>query len=137
MAPDHSIVRPTPSNAAATERIRAICTALPLVSERLSHGEATWFVNGKKSFASMSDRHHGSRIFICVAAAVGVQESLVGSEPDRYMRPPYVGGRGWVGAYLDGSDAASAPDWDMIESLVTDAWLLIAPAKLRSLIDTP
>jgi hypothetical protein len=135
MAPNHPIVRPTPSSVAAAERIRAICMALPLVSERPSHGEATWFINDKKSFATMSDHHHGNRVFACFAAAVGVQESLVGSEPERYMRPPYVGGRGWVGAYLDGNDAHSAPDWDMIEGLLIDAWLLIAPSKLHPLLD--
>jgi hypothetical protein len=32
------------------ERIRAICAALPEVTERDSHGEATWFV-GKRLIA--------------------------------------------------------------------------------------
>ncbi len=83
----------------------------------------------------MSDHHHGERVFVCFAAAVGVQESLVNAEPDRYMRPPYVGGRGWVGAYLDGNDAASSPHWDQIADLIGDAWLLVAPQRLHSLLD--
>jgi hypothetical protein len=109
--------------------------ALPKVSERPSHGEATWFIDEKKSFATMSDHHHGSRVFVCFAAPVGVQESLIDAEPLRYLHPPYVGGRGWVGAYLDGTDDQSAPQWDVIADLLVDAWLLIAPPKLHSLLD--
>lgn len=135
MDPRHPIVRPTPSGATATKAVRAICAALPKVNERLSHGEATWFIDDKKSFASMSDHHHGDRVYVCLAATVGVQESLIDSEPGRYMRPPYVGGRGWVGAFLDGTDGQFAPDWNMIADLLTDAWLLIAPAKLHALLD--
>ncbi|MFL6115922.1 MAG: MmcQ/YjbR family DNA-binding protein, partial [Catenulispora sp.] len=44
---------------AALERLRAICLALPEVEERLSHGEPTWFVRGKRSFAMFCDHHHG------------------------------------------------------------------------------
>ena len=32
--------------------LRKICLALPETTERLSHGEPTWFVRGKKTFAS-------------------------------------------------------------------------------------
>jgi hypothetical protein len=34
------------------EQVRAICLALPEVTERLSHGAPTWFVSGKKSFVT-------------------------------------------------------------------------------------
>jgi hypothetical protein len=108
--------------------------ALPMVSERLSHGEATWFVDDKKTFAGMSDHHHDERVSVTFAAAVGVQESLIAKEPERYFRPPYVGGRGWVGAYLDGVDEG-APDWDALEDLIRDAWLLIAPMKYQVLLE--
>jgi hypothetical protein len=108
--------------------------ALPMVSERLSHGEATWFVDDKKTFAGMSDHHHDERVSVTFAAAVGVQESLIAEEPERYFRPPYVGGRGWVGAYLDGVDN-NAPDWDALQDLIRDAWLLIAPMKYQSLLE--
>lgn len=98
------------------------------VEERLSHGEATWFVAGKRSFASMSDHHHDDRVSVVMAAAPGVQESLVAQDPAHFYRPPYVGGRGWVGAYLD----VPAPKWELIEDLLSDAWALVAPARLRA-----
>ena len=125
--------RPTRVGESATELVRAICMDLPLVVERLSHGEASWFVNDKKNFVAMSDHHHDDRVSVTFAAGAGVQESLVEEDPERYYRPPYVGGRGWVGAYLD--DESNAPQWDRIADLIVDAWLLVAPPKIRLLLD--
>ena len=125
--------RPTREGESATELVRAICMDLPLVVERLSHGEASWFVNDKKNFVAMSDHHHDDRVSVTFAAGAGVQESLVEEDPERYYRPPYVGGRGWVGAYLD--DESNAPQWDRIAYLIVDAWLLVAPPKVRELLD--
>ena len=33
--------------------LRAICLALPEVTERLSHGAPAWFVRGKSTFVSL------------------------------------------------------------------------------------
>jgi hypothetical protein len=134
MAGVHPEERPTALGQSATVRVRAIAMALPVVSERLSHGEATWFIDEKKTFVGMSDHHHDDRVSVTFAAAVGVQESLVADNPRRYFRPPYVGGRGWVGAYLDG-EGANAPDWEALADLIRDAWLLIAPMKFQSLLE--
>lgn len=106
------------------ERIREICLALPGTSERESHGEATWFV-GKRVFVTSADRHHDDRRTVWLAAPAGVQETLVEADPERFFRPPYVGGRGWLGVYLD------VPiDWDELAAQVTDAYRLIAPRCL-------
>ena len=106
-----------------------------MVTERLSHGEASWFINEKKNFVAMSDHHHDDRVSVTFAAAAGVQESLIHDDGERYFRPPYVGGRGWVGAYLDGRDDWSSPKWDELGDLILDAWLLVAPPKLHHLLD--
>jgi predicted DNA-binding protein (MmcQ/YjbR family) len=42
-----------------------------------------------------------------------------------------VGTRGWLGVYLDVADV----DWDEVRSIVTDAYRVVAPAKLAALID--
>ena len=84
--------RPTREGESATERVRAICMDLPLVVERLSHGEASWFINDKKNFVAMSDHHHDDRVSVTFAAGAGVQESLIEEDAERYFRPPYVGG---------------------------------------------
>lgn len=115
-----------------SERVRALCLALPEVVERPSHGEASWFVGGKRQFAMMADRHHDDRVAVWLAAGDGVQADLLARSPDRYFRPPYVGARGWIGAYLDGIGAE--PDWDELAELLADAWSVVTPAKYRGLL---
>ena len=46
------------SEAAAVERLRAICLALPGVTEKISWGELTW--RAGKIFAQMDTHHHGA-----------------------------------------------------------------------------
>ncbi|MEY2475062.1 MAG: hypothetical protein QOG87_377 [Actinomycetota bacterium] len=104
--------------------------ALPEVTERPSHGEPTWFVRGKKTFVTLSDHHHDDRVGFWCAAAPGEQEALVAERPEQFFRPPYVGGRGWLGVYLD-----VAVDWSEIADLVTDAYRQIAPKTLVAQLD--
>lgn len=111
------------------ERLRAICTALPGVTEKLSHGEPTWFV--RKSFVMFADHHHDDRLAFWCAAPPGAQEALVAADPEQFFRPPYVGVRGWVGVYLD----VPGLDWDEIAELVADAYREVAPKRLVVLLD--
>ncbi|TNC28175.1 MmcQ/YjbR family DNA-binding protein [Amycolatopsis alkalitolerans] len=105
--------------------LRKLCLALPETTERLSHGEPTWFVRGKKTFVMYANHHHDERLAFWCAAPPGVQEELVAQEPDRFFRPPYVGHRGWLGVWLD-----VPVDWTEIQSIVTEAYRVIAPKKL-------
>jgi hypothetical protein len=113
-------------------RLRRLCLALPEVTERLSHGEATWFVGHGKSFVTTADRHHDDRIAFRCAAPDGVQEALVSTAPERFFRPPYVGHRGWLGVWLD-----VPQDWDEIAALVADAYRCVAPWRLAAVLDSP
>jgi len=110
--------------------LRRICLALPETTERLSHGVPTWFVRGKQTFVTYADHHHDDRLGFWCAAPPGAQQAMVGSEPDRFFVPPYVGGRGWLGVYLDVS-----VDWDGIAEIVEDAYRMVAPRKLLDLLD--
>jgi hypothetical protein len=111
------------------ERLREICLALPEVNERLSHGEPTWFVRDKKVFVTFDNNHHNAgRIGFWCAAPPGAQEAMVGSAPDRFYRPPYVGHRGWLGVRLDVPNV----DWAEIETIVRDAYRMIAPKTLAA-----
>jgi predicted DNA-binding protein (MmcQ/YjbR family) len=113
------------------ERVRRICLALPEASEKVSHGEPTWFAGAGKVFAMIDDHHHGSpHLSVWLPAPAGAQEALVRSDPDRYFRPPYVGGRGWIGVVLDGK-----PDWRMIAGLVEEAYRQVATRRLIALLD--
>jgi hypothetical protein len=107
------------------ERLRALCLALPETTERLSHGEPTWFVRGKKTFVTFADHHHDDRLAFWCAAPPGAQQELVDAEPGRFFRPPYVGHRGWLGVYLD-----VPVDWPEIAEIVEDAYRQIAPKSL-------
>jgi hypothetical protein len=114
-----------PSDPAAWETLRAICSTLPNVTEKTSHGELAWFAGaGKRArqFATTWDHHHDDRNAVVMAAPPGVQERLVADEPARYFHPPYVGSRGWIGVYLDTDDV----DWDLIELHLRDAHATIA-----------
>jgi hypothetical protein len=120
------LLRPTPKGARPTQRLRKLCLALPEVTERVSHGEATWFVQGKRVFAMMSDQHHNDRVAFTCPAADGAQEVLVATQPHKFYRPPYVGHLGWLGVYLDVPEV----DWGAIADLLTDAYRQVAPPKL-------
>ena len=55
---------------------------------------------------------------------------LVGSAPERFFRPPYVGHRGWLGVRLD-----VPVDWEEITELVEDAYRTVAPQTLVAGLD--
>jgi len=111
-------------------RVRAICLALPGVTEKVSHGGPSFFV--KKQFVQLwPDGHHDDAFpHLWCAAPPGAQRDLVSTRPDRIFRPPYVGGRGWIGVRLDGP-----VDWDGIEDLVEDAYRTVAPPRLVAELD--
>lgn len=112
------------------KEVRAICMALPEVSERLSHGSPTWFA-GKKTMVMYLDDHHGDgRLALWVASPPGVQQEVVDQEPDRFFVPPYVGHRGWLGVRLDRS-----PDWDEVAGIVEDAYRTVAIKRLLTQLD--
>lgn len=119
--------------AEATDRLRAVCSRLPEVSERLSHGAVTFFVRGRRVVCYLTDDHHGDgRLALICAAPQGAQEDLVRQEPERFFRPPYVGHRGWIGVRLDVD-----VDWDEVAAIVTSAYRCVAPRTLVATLDAP
>ena len=113
-------------------QLREICLALPGVTERPSHGAPTWFVQGKKTFVQLWERGHHQDDFphLWCAAPPGAQEELVETEPERFFRPPYVGGRGWIGVRLD-----TAMDVDELAAICEEAYRVVAPRRLVDALD--
>lgn len=108
------------------DRLRRICLALPETTERLSHGEPTFFVRDKKTFVMYADNHHNDgRLAFWCAAPERFQSMLVEAEPERFFVPPYVGHRGWLGVRLD-----REVDWDEIGAIVDGAYRMVAPKRL-------
>jgi hypothetical protein len=105
------------------ERVREICLGFPEVTEKPSHGAPSFFV-GKQFACVWHDGHHDHDFpHLWCAAPPGAQDELAGTGP--YFRPPYVGGRGWIGVRLDGD-----VDWTELAEVLEDAYRTVAPAKL-------
>lgn len=95
--------------AAGFTAVRRHCLAMDGVTEKLSHGAPSFFAKGTPSrsgpcFAMCMDNHHGDGILgLWLAAPLGAQQAAVGSDPETFFVPPYVGTRGWLGVRLDRS----------------------------------
>lgn len=110
------------------EKLRALCLALPDATERQSHGSPSWFAGKGKCFASFDDHHHGAaHVSVWLPLPPGAQEHLLSSGDPRFFKPPYVGGRGWVGVVLD-----TKPNWKLVEQLLREAFRTVATAKLKA-----
>ena len=104
-------------------RVRKICLGLPNATEKLSHGEPTFFASGRV-FAMFANNHHGDgHVAVWLPATPGLQEALIEEVPGTYYRPPYVGGNGWVGVELD-----QVSD-DALDGHIRQAWSLIVKKK--------
>lgn len=111
-------------------RVRGMCLAFPGATERTSHGAPAFFA-GKQFVMLWAGGHHDHDFpHLWCAAPAGAQGELVMTEPDRFFRPPYVGGRGWIGARFDGD-----VDWDEVAAICEDAFRTVAPAKLVAALD--
>jgi uncharacterized protein YdhG (YjbR/CyaY superfamily) len=116
------------------DRVRRICATLPSVSEKLSHGTPTFFVEKDKGvFAMFADNHHeDGRLALWVPVREGLQPFLIEDAPATYFKPPYVGSSGWVGITLD-----QIRD-DALQIHLRDAWELVAGTrKKRCSVRTP
>jgi hypothetical protein len=83
------------------ESIRKICLSFPETQAKLSHGSLTYFARGK-SFAIFSLNHHGDgKVALLLNTSREMQQMLVGSAPDIFFVPPYIGPKGWVGVELN------------------------------------
>ncbi|HZQ26912.1 MAG TPA: MmcQ/YjbR family DNA-binding protein [Acidimicrobiales bacterium] len=109
-------------------RLRAICLALPEAVEKETWGHPTFRVRDK-IFASAGTGEGGRSAMSCKARP-GVQEALVGSDPERFFVPAYVGSKGWVGVRFD-----AGVDWDEVTELVEESYRMTAPKRLSALLD--
>lgn len=112
------------------EKIREICMKHPMVSERESHGEPTWFV-GNRVFVMFANHHHDNRVAIWIPGSEGIQEMFIQTDHTRFFRPPYCGHRGWIGVYLDG-----IVNLEELEELIECGYRMVAPHKARRELDS-
>lgn len=97
-----------------------MCAAQPGTTERLSHGEPTFFVDNQVYVMFANNHHNDGHVAVYVPTPPGRQPTILASAPGTYFKPPYVGGRGWIGIEL-----AQVSDDDLRFHL-TVAWDLVA-----------
>lgn len=111
-------------------RVRRICAALPETTEKLSHGEPTWFVRNKVYAMFANNHHDDGRLAVWLPVPSGMQALLIERAPEIFFKPPYVGVRGWIGIEL-----VCIGDDDLRFHLQT-AWQLKAPKRLVAQVAT-
>ena len=109
------------------EKVRAAALELPETSEKLSHGQPTFFVAGKQ-FAQVRENHHGDgKTVVCVkTSGLDEQAMLIESDPETYSKPAYLHHAGWVSINLGGDQV----DWDHVADRIAASWELAAPRRL-------
>ena len=113
-------------------RLQKICLALPEAHEVKAWGEPTFRVKNKMfaMYANANNHHGNGRHAVWIKAAPGRQARAVRTAPERFFVPPYAGPSGWVGVWL-GREC----DWDELADILRDAYRLVAPKKLLTLLD--
>ena len=93
--------------------------------EKETWGHPTFRVRDKMFMAH--DRR--GRTSATVKATREAQAALIGSEPETFSIPAYVGQHGWVGI-----DLARVDDEELAE-LIEDAWRMTAPKRVVKAFD--
>jgi hypothetical protein len=109
-------------------RVREICLALPEATELETWGAPTFRVR-HKIFAM--PRTGDGRVSLWCKSPPGVQQILVGADPNLFFVPPYVGHNGWIGIRLD----VELTDWGEVAGLVEESYCMTAPKRLAALIE--
>jgi hypothetical protein len=105
------------------DRVRKAALALPGTTEKISHGEPSFFRG--RMFITVDNHHHGSdHLAIWCRAEAGVQQAFVEASPEHFFVPPYVGHQGWIGVCLD-----TDLEWSVIARFVEEAWKEAAPKR--------
>lgn len=119
----------TPQNPRQLEiaaKVRVAVEGLPEATESVDGFGHIVFKVGKKSFVLVGQGMKGEGSLF-IKSDLDSQQILVSRGP--YIRAPYIGQHGWICASGD-----MELDWDEVRELVRDAYLLVAPKRLRRLV---
>jgi len=103
---------------------RTLALGLPEVEERETWSHPTFRVRDKM-FMTMDSEGTS----VTVKASKEAQAALVGSEPETFSVPAYVGQHGWVAVRLDRVDP------EELAELIDEAWRMTAPKRLIKAYD--
>ncbi len=119
------------ARAGAIERVRTICLRLPEAVEKSFGGHTSPAFRVRDKLFVMTSEDGTS---MTMKAPPGVQQILVGSDPERFFVPKYVGPKGWIGVRLD---LRHGPDWDELGEMIVESYCLTAPKRLAAQVGPP
>lgn len=111
--------------------VRRISMSLPEAAERPSYGSPAWRVRDR-AFARLRQEHDVAEdgdVLVVWVAGLDEKEALIASEPDVFFTVAHYDGHATVLVRL------KAIAEDELTELLTDAWRLRAPGKLRNAFD--
>lgn len=121
-------------DSAATDALRS---GLAQIVERLPEtsgeawGDHTCFKVRKKTFAYFLANHHGDGIWgLAFKATLAEQDMWRSLDPERYLKPAYIGVHGWTTLRLDRGEV----NWGEVEARVRDAYRHAAPKTLARMV---
>jgi hypothetical protein len=117
--PERSRAEPDATRSTGGGAARRLALSFPEAEERQTWGHPTFRVRGKMFMTMATDGTSAT-----VKATHEAQAALVGSEPETFSVPAYVGQHGWVGIVLDRVDP------EELAELVEEAWRMTAPKRL-------
>src|SRR5918998_4843335 len=107
------------------EAARGLALSFPEAEEKETWGHPTFRVRDRMFMAMASDGRT-----VTVKATRDAQAALVGSEPETFSVPAYVGQHGWIGIRLERVDAEEAGE------LLDEAWRATAPKRVVRAYDS-
>ena len=107
------------------QKVREAALGLPETTERLSHGQPSFFAAGKQ-FAQFRCNHHGDgKTVVCVRiSSLDEQAMLLEADSETYSKPAYL--PSWISINLAGERV----DWDHVTDRIAASWELAAPRRL-------
>lgn len=116
----------TPGEDFRLTKITELCAALP-ETVRAVRGDHADFRVRQKVFAYFLNNHHGDGIVsVCCKSQLGENVDRVGSDPERFYLPAYIGARGWFGLRLD----RGRVNWTEVGNLLELSYCLTVPKRL-------
>lgn len=123
---------------ATWEDVRELALALPGVEEGTSRGSAVWRAGKlvvwvrplrQRDRDDLGDATPEGEIMGAAVADEGEKHALIAAEPELFFTTHHFDGHPIVLVQLDRMDR------ERLREVITDAWLAVAPPKLRALLD--
>jgi predicted DNA-binding protein (MmcQ/YjbR family) len=115
-----------PGSTRQRARVVRIVEQLP-EAEAIASGTHLSLEVRKKRFGYFLDDHHGDgRLALHCKSSPDVSEALLELAPEQVHTPKYLGNKGWIGLWLDGT-----VHWEAVEIAIREAYALVAPKLLK------